>query len=324
MKQLSKRITAGILCLLLCCTLLPNTVLAADGNNLGITGEGVTATVVEQTDQSLHAIKEEAVNQSLGFYGNPLMGESGYGTLLSTFKIECEQDIAQFTMPKPEIDDDDYGVKQSLLGGERYKILVQDANHPDSPVYVFSTELENSKLTVKVPMLGSDSILCAIALYNTNRYLDWDGAWIDTDEDGYEDSPAPIGSFYRTNSAQPSQTVIENVSGSLYHYEWTYTPTIGADEFYGLDYADTEAEIRLWLGNLILDEDSVTLNTDAFEIDKIQDQEDGNWCITLKKPESFSDTTSIQNSNGDGILLAFDAELPHSNFSPDKDLYVIS
>lgn len=98
--KLYKRITAGFLSLLLCCTLLPNTAFAEGSNSYNISGTGVTATDVSSEDAALESIKSEAVYRALGYSMDESLNNPQWGALLSTFKIESQNDIIHFTMDK--------------------------------------------------------------------------------------------------------------------------------------------------------------------------------------------------------------------------------
>ena len=302
--------------LLLCAALLPTTVFAT-GAPYGITSQQrITATAVNEGDESLKAIKEEACYRALGpSMTNETAGQGGEtGVLRSTFKIESNESVVTFTMDKPQIDTNaDYGAASAMLGGERYMILVQDAQVATSPVYVFEAKTDGDSLEITVPMLNHEEIICAVSQYNTMYYIDPD------------DSYNPCGAYYEENSVDVPTAILENTLASDYHYEWTFEPVSNSDQFSSLQYKKMDAEIRLNVGNLNLDPSSFVLDTDTFIIGDVREQATGYWIVSLAPPEGVSDSEYVSDHEiTDPIKISFDATLPQKDFVADKEIYVIA
>lgn len=308
-KLFLKRSVAWLLCLVLTCAMLPVSVFAAESENpYGIEGENITVEEINASDGSLSAIQAEAAKRAFGMMIADDWATT-YGHLLQTFKITSEKDIVSFKMNKPVLEEDDLGAQSYATAGERYKILIQDAENQSAPIYVFSTELSEDKqsLSVTIPTLGG-KINCAVAQYNTTGYYH-----------GY----TADGTYFRKNSVTPSVKMADSGSAML-HYEWIFQGTSTGSEFSPFSYSTMDATIQLNVGKLVLDRDSIAVETPAFDVGGIADGGSGNWTIKLvKSSTATSDNLSTTNGITEEIKVSFDAALP-SGMTQGSEVYVIA
>ena len=294
-KYFCRRILSGIISFLMCCAMFPSAALAAGGAEseppYGITSDSQFTAEAVTDETALQALKNAAECRCLGGEMNDSPPFSiDYGKVLSPFTIQSDEPTITFTMDKPTDD--------SVLFPNSYEIIVRKADDPNSPVFIFPTEVQENSLKVTIPVNG-EKMLCAVA----------DSVGTTTTQNSVKSDP---------------EKIMENAQGNAYTYSWTFQMDGDTAQRVKVGPAgQLKAKIHFDLGDFLV-LDKVSLNEDSvFELGKVQQQTDGSYIVALNWPED-ADKQVFKEDMMKPIVLSISATLSHEQLQPNKAIIVTS
>lgn len=311
MNRLSKRFLSLLLCLLLCCTMIPTTSFAGDEPSdtfpYGITStDGANEITVSQLDEEsieLDNIKKEATPIGYGYHiismddsgWVPVPGETESGYCRSPFTLMSEKSIAAFTMNVPELSEDEENWKTALKLG--FVLAVED-NASGYVAFYPPEEEDNNTLTFEIPV-RKEGATCAVLLtpgVTTQKY-----ASLALNELETEDDPNDV---------------------ATHHYTWNFTIDIGEESVFNRRIGQSSIQILSPEGIAVV-ADSVKLQSEFFEeIDPASIRQDGTGIYTIPltvKEEYIGQiiTSEGQKAAEELMTFSFDIDIS-SSVSPGE------
>lgn len=311
MNRLSKRFLSLLLCLLLCCTMIPTTSFAGDEPSdtfpYGITStDGANEITVSQLDEEsieLNNIKKEATPIGYGYHiismddsgWVPVPGETESGYCRSPFTLMSEKSIAAFTMNVPELSEDEENWKTALKLG--FVLAVED-NASGYVAFYPPEEEDNNTLTFEIPV-RKEGATCAVLLtpgVTTQKYASLASNELET-----EDDPNDV---------------------ATHHYTWNFTIDIGEESVFNRRIGQSSIQILSPEGIAVV-ADSVKLQSEFFEeIDLASIRQDGTGIYTIPltvKEEYIGQiiTSEGQEAAGKPMTFSFDIDIS-SSVSPGE------
>ena len=311
MNRLSKRFLSLLLCLLLCCTMIPVTAFAGNEPS-GTFPYGISSTdeeneiTVSQLDAGsieLNDIKEEAIPIGYGYHiisvdesgvlPVPTETESGY--CRSPFTLTSEKSIAAFTMNVPELSEDEEIWKTALKLG--FVLAVED-NASGYVAFYPPKEEDNNTLTFEIPV-RKEGAICAVLL-----------------------TPGVTTQTYASLASNELETEDDPNDVATHHYTWKFTIDIGEESVFNRRIGQSSIQILSPEGIAVV-ADSVELTSDFFEeIDPASIRQDGTGVYTIPltvKEEYIGQiiTSEGQEAAEKPMTFSFDIDIS-SSVSPGE------
>lgn len=319
-KHLVQRSIAALVIVLMIFTMFPNITVAYAAE----TNDSPVITELDESDASLEAIKTASKEHYIGLeiveLSTPIGNIATYthGNILSPFKVSAEPNtLVSVERDKPEWDTTNKNISDFINHfGERYKIAIQDAEHPDAPVYFVSTEMtDDGKLKATLPVSSSGNLICAVVRENTTDYTNSESA----------SSATPVESYFDQNSMQVPAKVLESTSkeNTVLEYSWTYEMVENVT-FSECPNDEITAEIQLSPGRMQIEPDSIIVDSKAFEKGEVTEASDGTYIIQLKVP--YTDETKTEYVKGifEPITVSFEASIEQDQFVANEEAFVVA
>lgn len=300
-KHLPRRLLTGVLSLLIGFTMLPLTAFAADGksNPYDIKSENqITVTAIEESSETLNAIKAEAKSRQYGAYWDSTaqpFGAMAYGEIVSPFSLSSEEPIVTVTMEEPDpfsdVTDETEKLilKKTFADGYKFKLAVQSG---DKVVFYPVSNEETDRLKVTFPVRGTD-VTCALVLLNPYT------------------SGVSEGNYAFYESIQNNEPAF-SLDGNTVHYEWKFQFSDTAAN--AIAYTSNAASLGYYIdpgAGLTLVDGSLKFTTGDDASDGLFQVtgSEGNYIVLSEPVTGTANQNKLYEALKKPLTITFDAEL---------------